>query len=235
MERREFDKFADEYLAAHRQNVRISGEEPEFFHRYKVDDVGRIWHQSTAALPREPVRILDFGTGIGNSLPHFWRNFPTSYVVGIDVSSRSLEIARGRGDRRTGLVLCDGAFLPFDRGTFDLAFAACVFHHIDHLQHVALLAEIRRVLRPDGLFVLFEHNPLNPLTVYAVRTCPFDEDARLISGPKMSGRFEKAGFGDVRLAYRLFFPRQLKMLRPLEKQLGWLPLGAQYCVSGRPM
>ena len=43
--------------------------------------------------------------------------------------------------------------------------------------------ELKRVLRAGGACVIFEHNPLNPLTVQAVNTCPFDENAVLIKAP----------------------------------------------------
>ena len=33
----EFDRFAEEYLAAHKENLRISGEEPDYFARYKIE------------------------------------------------------------------------------------------------------------------------------------------------------------------------------------------------------
>jgi SAM-dependent methyltransferase len=111
-----------------------------------------------------------------------------------------------------------------------VALASCVFHHIPETEHVALLAEIRRVLRPRGLLFVFEHNPLNPLTRRAVDTCPFDENAVLIRAPKMRGRMLDAAFADARINYRIFFPHALRALRGLEPSLTWLPLGAQYYV-----
>jgi hypothetical protein len=68
--------------------------------------------------------------------------------------------------------------------------------------------------------------------VHAVRTCPFDDNARLISGPAMRRRLEAAGLTDVVLRYRIFFPAALAALRPLERYLGKLWLGAQYYVLG---
>jgi hypothetical protein len=40
-----------------------------------------------------------------------------------------------------------------------------------------------------------------------------------------------AGLTLARCRYTLFFPKPLKWLRPLERWLGWLPLGAQYCAE----
>jgi SAM-dependent methyltransferase len=108
-----------------------------------------------------------------------------------------------------------------------------VFHHIPHAQHVALLGEIKRVLKPAGRLFVFEHNPLNPLTRHAVDTCPFDENAELIRAGTMRARARQAGFGGADVKYRIFFPHFLRGLRPLEPRLTWLPLGAQYYVLCR--
>jgi SAM-dependent methyltransferase len=105
-----------------------------------------------------------------------------------------------------------------------------VFHHIPSAEHGVWLAELRRVTRPGGLLVIYEHTPFNPLTVRAVRTCPFDVNARLIRAGRLRTRILGAGWHRCEIAYRLFFPRLLAAFRPLEPHLGWLPLGAQYRV-----
>jgi SAM-dependent methyltransferase len=232
MHEAEFDKFADEYRALHTSNIRMSGESPEFFAEYKVRDV--IETLSAAGLPRlaQPA-ILDFGGGIGSSVPHFRKHCPQARLTCLDVSRRSLEIASARFPGLADFRWFDGKTIPFADESFDVAFAACVFHHIDHALHVQLLREIRRVLAPGGTIFIFEHNPLNPLTRHAVNTCAFDEGAHLISGWTMRRRLVEAGFADARTRYRLFFPAALSSLRPLEKFLTWMPLGAQYCVVGR--
>ena len=102
----------------------------------------------------------------------------------------------------------DGRTIPYADGTFDVALASCVFHHIPHDEHVALLAEIRRVLAPGGRLFVFEHNPLNPLTRHAVNTCAFDEHAELVLAPTMRRRVRDAGFAAADVRYRIFFPHR---------------------------
>lgn len=228
MDQAEFDRFADEYEQQHAHNIKASGESPEYFARYKVQDVARL------CAARVPARILDFGAGIGASVPHWREAFAHSELMCLDVSERSLAIARGRYPGAATYRVFDGSTIPCEPGSFDVAFAACVFHHIDVSRQVPLLRELRRVLAPDGHLVVFEHNPLNPLTRHAVDTCPFDANAVLIGATVLRGRLEAAGFRRVAVAYRVFFPGALRALRPLERALVRVPLGAQYRLVAEP-
>src|SRR5262245_6123825 len=77
--------------------------------------------------------------------PFFLSSFPEASLVGVDVSRKSLEVARqtiGRDDVR---------FLLFEqyqpRAEIDLAFANGVFHHIAPSQRPAAVQYIRRSVR----------------------------------------------------------------------------------------
>src|SRR5512139_312468 len=222
MDKAEFDRFADHYEQQHASNIRFSGEVPEYFARYKVQDVVRL------CSAQKPTRILDFGAGVGASVPHWREAFPQASLTCLDVSQRSLTIARDRHPGAAEYRSFDGIKIPFAARSFDVAFAACVFHHIDTEKQVPLLRELRRVLTDGGHLFVFEHNPLNPLTRHAVNTCPFDANAVLVGSRTMQARLRAAGFGRISLAYRIFFPHTLSFLRPLERVLTRLPLGAQY-------
>jgi SAM-dependent methyltransferase len=125
-------------------------------------------------------------------------------------------------------LLLDGPTIDAPDASFDVAFSACVFHHIPHEEHAHWLEELRRVVRPGGMVAIFEHNPLNPLTVRAVNTCPFDANARLIRARALKRSLGLAGWQRPAVRYHMFFPRRLAALRPIEPFLTWLPLGAQY-------
>jgi SAM-dependent methyltransferase len=229
MDEAEFDKFADEYRNLHAANIRLSGEDPEYFAEYKIADIAtELARDGTVART-----VLDFGAGVGYSVPFFARHLPATRVTCLDVSRKSLEVGAARHGGAAEFAHFDGHRIPYGDGTFDAALASCVFHHIPHEEHVALLSEIRRVLVPGGRLFVFEHNPLNPLTRHAVNTCEFDEHAKLVLAPAMRRRARDAGFADAAVRYRIFFPHALRRLRPLEARLTWLPLGAQYYVAAR--
>lgn len=225
---KEFDLLADEYHKEHQKNIRITGEEPEYFSEYKIRDLASY----TKSKNFSPSDILDFGCGIGNSIPFFRKYFPNSHLMASDVSSRSIEIAKTRfPGQEEYLLIDDGIAIP--EKSQNLLFSACVFHHIPHEQHSHWLEELYRIASPGAMLVIFEHNPLNPLTVHAVNTCPLDINAKLIRPGQLKQKLIITGWSNIEIHYKFFFPSCLKIFRPLEKYLSWCCLGGQYQISGR--
>lgn len=229
MEQAEFDRFADEYYTQHASNIAVTGETPEYFSEYKIIDFARELREAGLVSPA----IVDFGSGIGNSIPYFRKHVSDVRLTCADVSPRSLELSRGRYPGPESYIQIEQDRVPVGDNSFDAAFSACVFHHIPHEEHDLWLKELHRVVRPGGMLAIFEHNPLNPLTVRAVNTCPFDENARLLTARKLSKECAQAGWKDISVKYRIFFPHRLAFLRPAERHLTRLPLGAQYYVTAR--
>ncbi len=226
----EFDRHAENYQELHQRNISISGEEPAYFADYKMRDFKTL--VSDAGLPLDG-RYLDFGSGIGTSVSPFREHMPQARLVCADVSADSMAQSKQLHGHAVDHVWIPDDKLPFGPAEFDGAFACCVFHHIPHEQHRQVLNELRRVLKPGGLLMVYEHNPFNPLTVHSVRTCPFDENAVLLTAQKLKLACEAVGLKLYRRNYRVFFPAILARLRPLEDRLRWLPLGAQYFVALR--
>jgi SAM-dependent methyltransferase len=147
-----------------------------------------------------------------------------------------LDVGCGPGETDPSVdyrVSTAGRAIPFDAESFDVCFAICVLHHVPRGDRAQLIGEMRRVCRPGGLIVMFEHNPLNPLTRRAVRGCDFDRDAELLSRREASRLLSEAGVEGLGGRYILFFTRESRLLRGIEGRLGWLPLGAQYAVFGQ--
>ncbi len=227
----EFDRYANEYDQMLAEGIEWSGESAEYFQRYKIRDCARAFADIHQRRQQHP-DLLDFGAGTGNAIP-FWREaWPQVQLTCADVSSRSLELAERRHAGAARFAVIDHGPLPFADQSFDVALAACVFHHIRHSEHARTLGELHRVLRADGALMIYEHNPLNPLTRRVVRDCPFDRDAHLVGASTMRSRLLNAGFRRVEVRYRVFFPHLLRALRRAEDWLGWLPLGAQYYAIG---
>jgi SAM-dependent methyltransferase len=227
----EFDKFAEEYWTTHKANLAVTGESPDYFARYKVIEVAR----RLKALKLAPRRVLDFGCGIGNSAPHLRAAFPDAEITAVDVSEKSLAVARQRFPGTAEFVAYDPAGAPpAPAEGYDLVFSACVFHHIDATEHVAIFRRLRERMAPSGAMVIFEHNPLNPVSRYIVATCPFDENATLVAAGDLAQRQREAGFSRVALRFTGFFPGPLKALRPLEPLMAKIPFGAQYYTLAQP-
>ena len=228
MKKAEFDGFAAEYAAMHETSLGNYGDDTDYFADYKIADIAR--ELDDRQVRAKTSRALDFGAGCGNSIEPFRRRLSDVALTCLDVSEESLAIGRANHPDCARFVLYDGVHVPLPRGSFDLAFSACVFHHIAHEEHHAQLSELHRVLRDDGLLFIFEHNPLNPLTLHVVNRCPFDANARLIRAAVMKKRVETAGFANAKIRYRLFVPPFLKSISGIERAMAWLPLGAQYYV-----
>lgn len=225
-----FDEYAGDYAQVVNAAIAASGEDSEFFADLK------------AVLARDALgdhvrTLLDFGCGVGGSTRALSRAFPESRVTGWDVSPES--IARAReigGERLEFLAGSEGATqLPFPEGRFDAAFTACVFHHIPREAHAEWARQVHRAIAAGGTLVLFEHNPYNPLTRKVVRDCPFDEGVILLRPGYARRLLREAGFTVSRPRYYFFFPHLLRVLRPLERLLRWLPLGGQYFVVARKL
>ena len=94
-----------------------------------------------------PQDVLDAGCGTGEFAERVARE-TSATVEAIDLSSRMVALTSARGVRAH---LGDIHSLPFSEGTFDVAVANWVLHHLDDLDRG--LAELARVLRPGGRLV----------------------------------------------------------------------------------
>lgn len=225
----EFDALADDYRNQHRVSIAVTGEDSEYFSEYKIRDLADILDRLGAAKRN----IFDFGCGIGNSVPFFRKYFPDNELCLGDASLRSIEIAHERFPGNKRYVHIEGNRIPLTDESHDVVFTACVFHHIPHEQHLHWLGELLRITRAGGILVIFEHNPLNPLTVHAVNTCPLDVNAKLIRSGIAKARVLRAGWKRAHVDFKIFFPAFLASLRPIERRLSRLPLGAQYALTAR--
>jgi ubiquinone/menaquinone biosynthesis C-methylase UbiE len=119
---------------------------------------GREWVCSQAA-----GEVLEIGIGTGRNLPHYRHDVR---LTGVELSSAMLEIARIRA-RELGhdvdLRVGDAQALEFPDESFETVVSTLSLCTIPDDR--AAVAEVRRVLRPGGRFLLLEHvrSPLLPM------------------------------------------------------------------------
>ncbi len=94
---------------------------------------------------------LDLGCGTGRNLPLYDSRIR---VLALDPDARALERAGRRGPA-VALVRGIAEELPFRDGTFDTVVSGLVFCSVR--DPARALAEVKRVLRPDGQLRMLEH------------------------------------------------------------------------------
>jgi SAM-dependent methyltransferase len=224
----DFNRHADSYVDGVQRSISFSGQSLDYFTRRKADHILEL----SARLLGDPKKlsVVDVGCGIGVTDELLAGHF--GQLHGVDVAGDALTRAR---DRNPGVDYrsYDGENLPFPTGSVDLAFAICVVHHVEPDRRVAFAAELARVVRPGGLVVVFEHNPLNPLTRVAVSRCEFDEGVVLIGHRGLTRLLAGAGLEPVEARHVIFTPFDRPALHRIERRLHRVPLGAQHYVAAR--
>ena len=107
----------------------------------------------------EPRTILDLGAGTGVATQTLKRHFPKALIVAADFAPAMLRVAAKRSSwlRPFHRVVADAQQLPFQNARFDLVLSSLMFQWCDNLAKP--LAEVRRVLRPTGCFVMSTFGP----------------------------------------------------------------------------
>ena len=142
-------------------------------------------------------RVLDLGCGNGRLLDLF--EGKDIFYTGLDSSPRLVRIAQEEHPGHEFLI-GDIMEVTFPTDTFDKAFAIAFLHHIpSEIMRLNILAETRRILKPEGLLFL---------TVWA----PTRQDQ-----PTFFQKSKRIGTGDLiyswgnqeDLYYHLFRPKEL--------------------------
>lgn len=154
-----------------------------------------------AAAETRPERILDLGSGSGETARRVLSRFPEAELIGVDGNADMLGAARiALADYRVTLHqqrLQD----PLPDGPFDLVTSALAVHHLDGAAKTDLFRRVREVVSPGARFVLADLVvPERPEDAYTeidwVDDLPSSIDEQL-------GWLTDAGFSrDVRWRYK---------------------------------
>ena len=178
----------------------------------------RHWWRSTARafapiLANPDSKILDLccGTGDLTSALHKFRPLHACSITGLDFSAEMLRRARLKYDATNILwVEADAMHLPYPDASFDLVTSAFGFRNLTN--YPAALAEIHRVLRPNGQLGILECNHPTGLSgalynLYFKHILPLIGGA--ISGDRAAYRYLPASVAR--------FPRPPQMLQLLRE------------------
>lgn len=142
-------------------------------------------HGEIAALSRVPAdgkvaRVLDIACGVGQGTIKLKDRFPDAEVTGLDVAAPVLRYAHMRSaelgsdvDYVQGLA----EDMPFDSASFDMVVSYIFFHELPVEVTRGVLAEVYRVLRPGGVFSIFEFPSASSQLMPAMRFM-IDYDSR---------------------------------------------------------
>ena len=104
-------------------------------------------------------RVLEIGCGTGSFSILIKQFYPDVEVVGLDPDPKALARAKQKSGRAKTAIRLDQGYsdsLPYDNGTFDYVFSSMMFHHLELDVKEKSLREIRRVLKPGGLFAMLD-------------------------------------------------------------------------------
>lgn len=166
--RRRFDRAARNFDAA------------DFVHRHTFDGLT----QRLSPVVIKPSRILDLGCATGTGSSGLAKQYRRARVISLDASGGMLEIARKKRSRLSKLTELQGdaCRIPLQDGCVDLVFSNLLLPWVPDLP--ACLAEVRRVLRKDGVFAFAT---LGPESLDEIRAAwlPLDQDWHANAYPDM--------------------------------------------------
>jgi tRNA (cmo5U34)-methyltransferase len=112
----------------------------------------RLQDAAAAATGGGATRVLELGTGTGESARRLLERHPRASLVGIDASEPMLALAREALPGADLRVARLQDALP--AGPFDLVFSVLAVHHLDGPGKADLFRRVAAVLAPGGRFVL---------------------------------------------------------------------------------
>ena len=151
------------------------------------------------------MRVLDLATGVGAMAGQLRRAYPNIELLGVDLSRTQLAAAR-RNHGDVNYVRADATHLPFRDAHFDRVHCSWFLEHIPN--PVAVLQEVRRVLKPGGYchftevdnatLRLVPRQPAVDEVMNALNSGQIAAGGDPFIGLKLRGYFTAAGFAQVR-------------------------------------
>ncbi len=182
-------------------------------------------------------KVLDFGCGIG--IQSFLLSDAGYKVIGLEtVLDKSLEgflKAKARPHIQTRdksmsrvwqlikrkapeieFKIYDGSHIPYNNNTFDVVFSYAVLEHIPKNEVPSILIEIWRILKPGGLFYIFQLPQIYSYTEFLARVLNIEAHEFLWSFPEINKMLSTAGFIPIHHErVDMFFNHPYRLINPV--------------------
>jgi SAM-dependent methyltransferase len=122
--------------------------------REEVPDYEELQEQAAGATGAGARRILELGTGTGETARRVLARHPNASLTGIDASGRMLDHARAALPADRVELIVARLEDPLPDGPFDLVVAVLAVHHLDGPEKADLFSRVAAALSPGGRFVL---------------------------------------------------------------------------------
>ncbi len=105
---------------------------------------------------KDGMRVLEIGMGPGYVTEQLLKDYPNLEIVGIDINSRFVDLAKKRFKHDPRVTFVEGSVysMPFEKEEFDFVYVRLVFQHLK--EPLDALNEIYRVLRKKGKLVVLD-------------------------------------------------------------------------------
>ncbi len=145
--------------------------------------------------------VLDVGCGTGSlAIAAKRKAGPEGEVHGVDAAPEMIEVARQKAAKkgldvgfRVGLI----EEIPFPDGQFDLVLNSFVLHHLPHDLKRKGFAEIRRVLKPGGRFLVADLASAGDSLIGRLMMVLIGHGRMHSDAAELTAMMEDAGFADV--------------------------------------
>ncbi|MDP8298874.1 MAG: NAD-dependent epimerase/dehydratase family protein, partial [Candidatus Tantalella remota] len=198
----EFDRLSPSYENILNSDVKVSGENAEYFANYKAECVRSFLGDDYSG------SILDYGCGVGLISKYLETHFDPekARITGYDISTESIK----KAGTKTENVVFTSDINEVGKEKYNAIIVANVLHHIDREERAAFLRKVKSLLADDGYIFIFEHNPYNPATRIIVKLSILDENTSLLRAGESCRLLREAGVDVFQKRYIVFFPKFLK-------------------------